>query len=58
VKCKFHREFEGNIKSTKLINDNQVICLEDLQVKNMIQNYKLSKTIAEVSWSEFGSMLV
>jgi len=43
--------------STKLINENQVICLEDLQVKNMIKNRKLSKSISDVSWSKFAELL-
>nr|WP_330383421.1 transposase [Clostridioides difficile] len=28
--------------STKLIKENDIICIEDLQVKNMIKNRKLS----------------
>lgn len=43
--------------SSELINENQVICLEDLQVKNMLQNHKLAKAINEVSWYEFRRQL-
>ncbi len=34
----------------KLINDNQVVCVESLKVKNMIRNPPLSRAIADASW--------
>jgi len=43
--------------STRLINENQVICLEDLQVKNMVKNRCLAKSISDVSWSKFVELL-
>lgn len=43
--------------TSKLINDNQVICLEDLSVKNMIKNHKLAQAISDVSWGTLVTML-
>ena len=39
--------------STKLIQENQLIAIEDLSVRNMMQNRKLSKAIGDCGWSEF-----
>lgn len=43
--------------SHEITSDNQVIVIEDLQVKNMLKNRKLSKAISEVSWYQFRTML-
>lgn len=43
--------------SKRIIDENQVIILEDLAVKNMMKNKKLSKEIADVSWYKFYSYL-
>ncbi len=43
--------------STEIVKNHDVIGIETLQVKNMQKNRKLSKSISEVSWSEFFRML-
>lgn len=43
--------------STRLINENQVICLETLKIKNMIKNHCLAQLISDVSWSKFVNLL-
>lgn len=43
--------------STMLISENQVICIENLKIKNMVRNRKLARCINSVSWGKFFNML-
>lgn len=43
--------------SNEITNENQVIVIEDLKVKNMLKNHKLAKAISEVSWIKFRTMI-
>lgn len=43
--------------SNTLINENQVICMEDLNVSGMLKNHKLAGNIQELNFGEFKRML-
>ena len=43
--------------SRKLVDENQTICLEDLNVKGMMANRKQSKSVWDCSWSKLVTMV-
>jgi putative transposase len=43
--------------STKLIKDYDLIAIEDLNVKGMVKNKKLSKHISDAAWGTFVTMM-
>lgn len=44
-------------ESTKLVKENQIICIEDLDIKKLMHNNKLARNIGSVSWGKFFEML-
>ena len=43
--------------SNSLIDENQVICMENLNVKGMVKNHNLAESVSEMNFYEFRRML-
>ena len=51
------QDFLHNI-TTKIVSENQIICLEDLNVKGMMKNHKLANAIQELGLSEMVRQII
>ena len=43
--------------SNQLVSENQIICMEDLNVKGMMRNHNLAESIGEMNFGEFKNLL-
>jgi len=50
------RDYQHKL-NTRIVYENQVVCVESLAVKNMVQNHCLAKAISDVGWGEFTRQL-
>ncbi len=43
--------------SPRIVNENQVVCVENPNVKGMVRNHNLAKAISQVGWGQFCTMV-
>lgn len=56
-KVRHQRENETHALTTDLVRRFDVICIEDLKVKNMMQHPRLARSIGDVGWGEIRRQL-